>query len=108
VSAELRAGRKSRKREGIVSMRKITAGAVLAEIPHWDRFESAKAIAAFAGCRRGIGDRELPFMAAHGFVRPATLACASRSTCRRSSLFGSIPFLKSLPIASRRPGSTGG
>ena len=54
-----------------------TAGAILSEIPHLDRFESAKAVAAFAGLSPRERRPGLRYTAVPGCARPATLASQS-------------------------------
>ncbi len=73
-----------------------TAGSILSEIPHLDRFESAKAVAAFAGLSPRERRLGLRFTAAPGFVRRATLAFARRFTCRRWSALRFNPTLRHL------------
>ena len=55
---------------------------------------------------RGNGGPGLPFTAALGCARPATLASAKLSTCRRWWLFGAIRFSGFSPSGYRRPEST--
>jgi transposase len=82
-----------RRRDLLMSIPEIgetTVGAILSEIPHLDRFESAKAVAVFAGLsprerQSGTSIHGRPRMCETGNAR-----IRKARTCRRWWLFGAI------------------
>jgi transposase len=83
-----------------------TAGSILSEIPHLDRFESAKAVAALPDYLRENGVPGRPFTVVLACARLATLAFEKHFTCRRSWLFAATRFSGFSPSGFRRPAST--